>query len=114
MKCKLEGYWQTFTLFPVFLSNSKIKNYINNNTNNNKNENFNTNINKVKIDFKQIEKNINDMESLTSTEIKEALEKLQEITYFDFLYQYIIDNNLQNVIVDFELFNEAVGIKKKK
>lgn len=40
--------------------------------------------------------------------------KLNEIPYFDFLYQYIIDNNLQNVIVEFALFNEDVGIKNEK
>lgn len=81
MKSKLEGYLQTFTLVPIVPSNSKTVNYINNNTNtnNNKNDNSNININEVKIDFKQIEKTINDMESLTSAETKEALEKLKEL-----------------------------------
>lgn len=81
MKSKLEGYLQTFTLTPIVPSSSKTVNYINNNTNNNtnNNENFNTNINEIKIDFKQIEKTINDMESLTSTETQEALEKLKEL-----------------------------------
>ena len=56
---------QTFTLAPIVPSSSKTVNYINNNTNNNtnNNENSNTNINEIKIDFKQIEKTINDMES---------------------------------------------------
>lgn len=81
MKSKLEGYWQAFTLAPIAPSNSKTVNYINNNTNtnSNKNDNSNININEVKIDFKQIEKTINDMESLTSAETKEALEKLKEL-----------------------------------
>lgn len=81
MKSKLEGYLQTFTLVPIVPSNSKTVNYINNNTNtnNNKNDNSNININEVKIDFKQIEKTINDMQSLTSAETKEALEKLKEL-----------------------------------
>lgn len=83
VKSKLEGYLQTFTLVPVVPSNSKTINYINNNTNNNtnnnKNENSNTNISEIKIDFKEIEKNISNMESLTSAETTEALEKLKEL-----------------------------------
>lgn len=78
MKSKLEGYLQTFTLIPMPTSKT-INYYNNNNTNNNKNENTNTNINKQNIDFKQIEENINNMESLTDQETKEALEKLKEL-----------------------------------
>ncbi len=40
--------------------------------------------------------------------------KLNNIPHFDFIYQYIVSNNLQNVIVEFALFNTEVGIKKEK
>lgn len=40
--------------------------------------------------------------------------KLNRIPYFDLIYQYIIAHNLQNVIVEFALFNAEVGIKKEK
>ena len=40
--------------------------------------------------------------------------RLNEIPYFDLIYQYIINHNLQNVIVEFALFNTEVGIKKEK
>lgn len=39
--------------------------------------------------------------------------KLNRIPYFDLIYQYIINHNLQNVIVEFALFNTEVGIKKQ-
>lgn len=39
--------------------------------------------------------------------------KLNEIPYFDFIYQYIINYNLQNVIVEFAIFDVKVGIKKE-
>lgn len=39
--------------------------------------------------------------------------KLNEIPYFDFIYQYIINHNLQNVIVEFAIFDIKVGIKKE-
>lgn len=40
--------------------------------------------------------------------------RLNDIPYFDFIYQYIIIHNLQNVIVEFALFNNGVGIKNEK
>lgn len=40
--------------------------------------------------------------------------KLNKIPYFDLIYQYIVSHNLQNVIVEFALFNKDVGIKKEK
>lgn len=40
--------------------------------------------------------------------------KLNKIPYFDLIYQYIVSHNLQNVIVEFALFNKEVGIKKEK
>ena len=40
--------------------------------------------------------------------------RLNEIPYFDLIYQYIINHNLQNVIVEFAMFNTEVGIKKEK
>lgn len=40
--------------------------------------------------------------------------KLNKIPHFDYIYQYITNNNLQNVIVEFALFNKEVGIKKEK
>lgn len=40
--------------------------------------------------------------------------KLNEIPYFEFVYQYIMDHNLQDVIVEFSLFDKEVGIKNEK
>ena len=40
--------------------------------------------------------------------------KLNEIPHFNYIYQYIMDNNLQDVIVEFALFDKEVGIKKEK
>lgn len=40
--------------------------------------------------------------------------KLNRIPYFDLIYEYIVTHNLQNVIVEFALFNTEVGIKKEK
>lgn len=40
--------------------------------------------------------------------------KLNEISNFNFIYQYISENNLYDVIVEFSLFNKEVGIKKEK
>lgn len=40
--------------------------------------------------------------------------KLNCIPYFDLIYQYIINHNLQNVIVEFALFNREVGIKQER
>ena len=39
--------------------------------------------------------------------------KLNQIPYFDMVYQYIIDHKLQNVIVEFALFDTKVGINKQ-
>lgn len=40
--------------------------------------------------------------------------KLNRIPYFDLIYEYIINHNLRNVIVEFALFDKEVGIKKEK
>lgn len=40
--------------------------------------------------------------------------KLNKIPHFDLIYQYIVSHSLQNVIVEFALFNTEVGIKKEK
>lgn len=39
---------------------------------------------------------------------------LNKIPQFDYIYKYIIDNNLLDVIVEFALFNKEVGIKKER
>lgn len=40
--------------------------------------------------------------------------KLNRIPHFDFIYEYITTHNLQNVIVEFALFDKAVGIRNEK
>ena len=40
--------------------------------------------------------------------------RLNKIPHFDYVYQYISNNNLYDVIVEFALFNKDVGIKKDK
>lgn len=40
--------------------------------------------------------------------------RLNNIPHFNFIYEYIINNNLQDVIVEFALFDKEVGIKKDK
>lgn len=40
--------------------------------------------------------------------------KLKEIPQFDFIYQYIINNNLQDIIVEFSLFDKEVGVKQER
>lgn len=40
--------------------------------------------------------------------------KLNKIPNFDLIYEYIITHNLQNVIVEFALFDKKVGIRKEK
>lgn len=40
--------------------------------------------------------------------------KLNKIPHFDLIYEYIITHNLQNVIVEFALFNKKVGIRKER
>lgn len=39
---------------------------------------------------------------------------LNKIPYFNFLYNYIVEHNLCDVIVEFSLFNIPVGINKEK
>lgn len=40
--------------------------------------------------------------------------RLNKIPHFDFIYQYISNNKLLDVIVEFALFNKEVGLKKQK
>lgn len=40
--------------------------------------------------------------------------QINKIPHFDIIYQYIMSHNLQDVIVEFALFDKAVGIKKEK
>lgn len=40
--------------------------------------------------------------------------KLNKIPYFNMIYQYIINHNLKDVIIEFALFDKEVGIKKEK
>ena len=40
--------------------------------------------------------------------------KLNKISCFDLIYEYIINHNLQNVIVEFALFDKEVGIRKER
>ena len=40
--------------------------------------------------------------------------KLSKIPHFNFIYQYVIDNGLQDVIVEFSLFDKEIGIKNEK
>lgn len=70
MKSKLEGYLQDYRLVPSGSPSTSVK-FINNNANNNK-------VN-IEIDFKSLIDKINDMESLTENETKEAVEKIKEI-----------------------------------
>lgn len=39
---------------------------------------------------------------------------LDSVPYFDEVYQYIINNELKDVIVEFALFNKNVGIKNER
>ena len=39
--------------------------------------------------------------------------KLSQIPYFDLIYEYIISHNLQDVIVEFALFDTKVGINNE-
>ena len=39
---------------------------------------------------------------------------LNKIPYFNLIYQYIIENKLQDVIIEFALFDKAVGIYNEK
>ena len=70
MQSKLEGYLQDYRLIPNTSLSTDIK-VINNNTNSN-------NIN-IKIDFQSLIKQIDEMESLTENETKEAISKIKEI-----------------------------------
>ena len=40
--------------------------------------------------------------------------KLSRIPHFDYIYKYISDNNLYDIIVEFALFDKEVGEKKEK
>ena len=40
--------------------------------------------------------------------------KLNKIPHFDLIYEYIITHNLQNVIVEFALFDKKIGIRKER
>ncbi len=40
--------------------------------------------------------------------------ELDNIPFFDSIYKYIIDNELQDIIVEFALFNKSVGINNDK
>ena len=40
--------------------------------------------------------------------------RLSEIPHFDLIYQYIVEHDLQDIIVEFALFDKEVGIKKEK
>lgn len=40
--------------------------------------------------------------------------ELNSVPYFDEIYQYISDNELKDVIVEFALFNKKVGIKNER
>lgn len=40
--------------------------------------------------------------------------RLNKIPHFDYIYEYIIKNNLQNVIVEFALFDKNLGINNEK
>ena len=40
--------------------------------------------------------------------------RLNSIPHFDMIYQYIVSNNLENVIVEFSLFDTGVGIRNEK
>lgn len=38
---------------------------------------------------------------------------LNKVPYFDKIFQYVLDNNLENIIVEFAIFNKPVGIYKQ-
>ena len=40
--------------------------------------------------------------------------ELDNIPHFDYIYKYISDNNLYDIIVEFSLFDIEVGIKKER
>ncbi|MDD3341570.1 MAG: hypothetical protein PHN72_05230 [Bacilli bacterium] len=73
MKGKLEGYLQTFNVSKQNFANP----FIVYNTNNN--QNTASNITEIKINFKDVEEQIKNMESLTDEETTEALQKLKEL-----------------------------------
>lgn len=39
--------------------------------------------------------------------------KLNAIPYFNLIYQYVIEHQLKDIIVEFALFDKKVGIKKE-
>lgn len=40
--------------------------------------------------------------------------RLDDVPYFDEIYQYIINNDLKDTIIEFALFNKDVGIKNER
>ena len=40
--------------------------------------------------------------------------QVNKIPHFDIIYQYIMNHNLQNVVVEFAVFDKDVGIKSEK
>ncbi len=40
--------------------------------------------------------------------------KLNKIPDFDFIYNYIVENHLENMVVEFALFDKGVGIKNER
>ncbi len=40
--------------------------------------------------------------------------QINRIPHFDVIYEYVTSHNLQDVIVEFALFDKNVGIKKEK
>lgn len=39
---------------------------------------------------------------------------LKKIPHFDYIYNYIVSNNLKDVVVEFSLFDQEIGINKEK
>lgn len=39
---------------------------------------------------------------------------LRKIPYFDYIYEYIVSHHLENVVVEFSLFDKKVGIKEEQ
>ena len=75
LKSKLEAFSTTISYLPKTKLNGKEIIITNNNTNNN----TNINTNNLEVIFKQAKENIKKDESLSEEEIKEILEKIDEI-----------------------------------
>lgn len=39
---------------------------------------------------------------------------LNKIPHFDYIYEYVVDHHLEDIVVEFALFDKEVGIKKEK